>query len=448
MAEAVAAPGLPGAGMAVAGAAARGRAWSLPRRVGFRWLFGYVALYALPFPLDLLPWGWGDTLGGAYLSLWKPLVRAAASRLFGLDVELLANGSGDSAYNYVQVLVFALVAGAAALGWSVLDRRRTDYARLHDWLRAYLRMYLAVILCTYGAAKVIKGGQFPYPPPSRLLQPFGDASPMGLLWTFMGASASYNFFSGAGEMLGGLLLVARRTTLLGALVSVGVMSHVVALNMSYDVPVKLFSLHLLAFALLLAAPDVPRLHDFFVRNRSVPAAELRPLLTNRRWHRLAVASRTALLVLLAVWLVREEHQRALQFGDQAKKPPLYGAWSVDQLTVDGVERPPLVTDAQRWRWVVFDRPQVIAIHTMDDRRERYALAADYPQHRLTLTARQAKTKGALGTFDYRHPSPDRLEMQGTFEGRRIVAVLRRVELAQQRLTSRGFHWINEYPFNR
>ena len=447
MAEAVAAPGLPGAGMAAAGAAAHGRAWSLPRRVGFRWLFGYVALYALPFPLDVLPWGWGDQLGGAWLALWKPLVKAAASRLFGLDVELLANGSGDSAYNYVQVLVFALVAGAAALVWSVLDRRRTDYARLHDWLRAYLRMYLAVILCTYGAAKVIKS-QFPDPPPSRLLQPFGDASPMGLLWTFMGASAGYSFFSGAGEMLGGLLLVTRRTTLLGALVSIGVMSHVVALNMSYDVPVKLFSLHLLAFAVVLAAPDAPRLLDFFVRNRPAPAVELRPLLTNRRWHRLAVALRTALLLLLAVWLVREEHKRVLQSGEQAKKAPLYGVWSVDQLTVDGVVRPPLVTDTQRWRWVVFDRPQVIAIQTMDDRRERYALDADHLQHRLTLTARQAKAKGALGTFDYRHPAPDRLEMQGTFEGHRIVAVLRRVELTQPRLTSRGFHWINEYPFNR
>jgi hypothetical protein len=427
--------------------APQARAWSLPRRVAFRFVFSYVLLYALPFPLDALPWGWGDQIGGAWLSLWGEPVKALGRVLFGLDVAALATtGSGDSTYSYLQVLLFALLAAAAALVWSLLDRRRADYARLADWLRVYVRMYVAVILFSYGAAKVIKGGQFPYPPPSRLLQPFGDASPMGLLWTFMGASASYNFFTGAGEMLGGLLLIARRTSLLGALVCTAVMGHVVALNMSYDVPVKLFSLHLLAFSMLLAAPDVPRLLDFFVRNRPVPAADLRPLLADRRRHGVAVGLRTALLLLVAAWLVRSEHQSSLQYGDGAKKPPLFGAWSVDEMTVDGVVRPALLTDTERWRWVVFDRPQVIAILTMDDRRERYALAADYAAHRLTLTERNGKA--AKGAFDYHHLAADRIEMQGSFEGHRIAAMLRRVPLKDQRLLSRGFHWINEVPYNR
>ncbi len=69
-------------------------------------------------------------------------------------------------------------------------------------------------MINYGAVKVIKA-QFPNPTLDRLLQPFGDASPMGLLWTFMGASESYNIFTGAGELIGGLLLTTRRTTLLG-----------------------------------------------------------------------------------------------------------------------------------------------------------------------------------------------------------------------------------------
>ena len=42
---------------------------------------------------------------------------------------------------------------------------------------------------------------------------------------------------------------------LGALIAAVVMSQIVMLNFSYDVPVKLFSMHLLLQALVLAAPD-------------------------------------------------------------------------------------------------------------------------------------------------------------------------------------------------
>jgi len=64
--------------------------------------------------------------------------------------------------------------------------------------------------------------------------------------TFMGASTPYNVFTGASEMLAGVLLFFPTTTLLGALLAMAVMTQVVALNFCYDVPVKLFSTHLLA----------------------------------------------------------------------------------------------------------------------------------------------------------------------------------------------------------
>ncbi|MFY9224894.1 MAG: hypothetical protein WAQ98_19635, partial [Blastocatellia bacterium] len=72
-------------------------------------------------------------------------------------------------------------------------------------------------------------------PLDRLIQPFGDASPMGLAWTFMGASYSYNFFAGMGEMLAGFLLIFPQTATLGALVAIGVISNIVMLNFSYDI---------------------------------------------------------------------------------------------------------------------------------------------------------------------------------------------------------------------
>ena len=125
------------------------------------------------------------------------------------------------------------------------------------WLRPIL---------SYGFFQVLPL-QFPEPGPDRLIMSYGDSSPMGLLWRFMGASRPYTVFGGLAEALGGLLLLWRRTTLLGALVAFGLLLNIVMLNFSYDVPVKLFSSLLLGLALFLVWPDVGRLVDLFVRNR-------------------------------------------------------------------------------------------------------------------------------------------------------------------------------------
>jgi len=214
------------------------------------------------------------------------------SQAFHVDITVRPNGSGDTTYNYVQVFSYLVLALAAALVWTLLDRRRPAYERLHEWLRVYVRFYLAMTMFSYGIVKVIQL-QFPSPALDRLLQTFGTSSPMGLLWTFMGASALYTFFAGASEVLGGLLLTTRRTTLLGALVSIGVLTNVVMLNFSYDVPVKLFSSHLLAMAVFLAAPDLRRLAGLFLFNRPAVLPADRPLFARRWSHQGTLVLRTA-----------------------------------------------------------------------------------------------------------------------------------------------------------
>src|SRR4029079_8818976 len=104
--------------------------------------------------------------------------------------------------------------------------------------------------------------------PERLLEPYGESSPMGLLWTFMGYSLPYNGFTVAAGVVRVFLLFLRRTTTLGALIVSAVMVNVVMLNFCYDVPVKLFSSHLLVMAGILTIPDLRRLAGVLVFNRS------------------------------------------------------------------------------------------------------------------------------------------------------------------------------------
>jgi hypothetical protein len=417
--------------------------WGPVQRVVFRFVFAYFILYILPFPLGIIPGT--QKISQLYVNLWDAVVPMVGRHVFHTEITVRPNGSGDTTYNYVQVSCFQMIAGVIAAVWTLLDRRRTAYPRLHSALRVYVRYSLATTMITYGAVKVIKS-QFPNPTLDRLIQPFGDASPMGILWTFMGASESYNVFTGAGELMGSLLLTTRRTTLLGALVSLGVLGHVAMLNFSYDVPVKLFSLHLLAMTVFLIAPDVGRIAKMFLTNRGVEPVEIHPLLGRRWLDRTAILVRTLLVLGFLGLALLQAYDGRKMYGDLSPRSPLFGIWNVDDFEVDGKDRPPLVTDTERWRRVVFDHPMMLAVQLMSDRRIRYMLSLDPSAKTMALTKRDDPAWKAV--LSYQQPEPGLIALEGTLDGQKIRAKLRRSDNTDFLLINRGFHWINEYPFNR
>jgi hypothetical protein len=415
--------------------------WGLAKRILFRFVCSYFFLYIFPFPLDYIPYV--DLAAQKYSVLWSLFVPWVGKHLFGLEITVFPNGSGDTTFNYVQVFCFAVLAAVATLVWSLLDRKRANYARLHEWLRIYVRFFLAASMVSYGAYKVFPS-QFPAPSLDRLIQPIGDASPMGILWTFIGASQAYEFFSGAAEMLGGLLLLGRRTTLLGALVSIGVVGNVVMLNFSYDVPVKLYSSHLFLMAVFLIAPDVRRLANFFLFNRAAAPAEVRPLFRRVWLNRAALACRTLLLLGIAGLALSQSYQGIVDYAPS--RSPFYGIWNVEELEIDGQARPALLADESRWARVIFDFPGLLAVQLMNQSRERYGLNLDLQKKVLELTKRDdPKWKSVLS---FKHAGPGLLALEGTFDGHKLRARLHRTENPKFRLVDRGFHWINEYPFNR
>jgi hypothetical protein len=427
--------------------------WSPAKKWLFRFLFSYLVLFIAPFPLNVIPGL--EKLNKAYGDLWQALVPWVGKLLFHLQITVFPNGSGDTTFNYVELLVFVALAAVATLVWSLLDRRRANYARLYAWLRAYVRFDLAITMLIYGFDKVIQL-QFPSPSPNRLLETFGESSPMGLLWTFMGASTLYTFFGGASEVLGGLLLTLRRTTLLGALVCIGVITNIVMLNFSYDVPVKIFSTHLLGMAIFLAAHDARRLANLFLFNRPAPpAAEVS--LFRRRWsHQGTLVLRTLLVVAFVGSSLYEAREASRKYGEDAPKPPLYGVWEVDEMASDGRTLPPLLTDPARLRRVVFAYPGYVAFEPMVPPKSRYEslYSAQIDPKAKTLTlSRDPKeypqVKVALRTvLAYAQPSPDRLVIDGPFDGHKIHLATHRQDPKKLLLVNRGFHWINERPFNR
>lgn len=416
--------------------------WGAAKRLLFRFAFAYLVLYNLPFPVNMLP---GQATSQWYDGLWDAPVHWAGKHLFHVDITVRPNGSGDTTFNYVQVFCYLVLAIGVALVWTLLDRRRPSYQRLYAWLRVYVRYALAATMITYGVDKVIEL-QFSSPTPDRLLQTYGESSPMGLLWTFMGFSALYCFFGGAAEMLGGLLLSLRRTTLLGALVCIGVLTNIVMLNMSFDVPVKLYSSHLLAQALFLAAPDLRRLANLFLLNRATEPAQEPPLIARPRVRKIAQALAAVLFAAYVGYSLLSAYKMSKTFGELAPKPPFYGVWTVDEMAIDGQVRPPLLTDPDRWRRVIFAYQGMLALQSSEGSTTYCGLELTPATHTLVLKT-FPRSKQKIFRLSYQETGPGRLEIEGAFRGRKVRAKLHREEASKFLLTSRGFHWINEHPFN-
>ncbi|HEV2845890.1 MAG TPA: hypothetical protein VG477_13640, partial [Thermoanaerobaculia bacterium] len=315
-----------------------------------------------------------------------------------------------------------------------------------EWFTVFLRFVLVITLFSYGAAKGFPT-QFPTLRLYRLRQTFGEISTMRILWTFMGASTTHVVLTGLAETLGALLLIPRRTRLLGALVSLGIFTNVLMLNLSYDVCVKLFSFHLLAASVLLTAPDLRRLASLFVLDREVEPAEHRPLFAKASANRWAAIVWTVFLAGYGVFWMSKSYvdSRTPPRGSFAPRSPFYGIWNVEEMVVDGVVRPPLLTNRERWRRVVFDHPEYFAVQLMEGGKN-HLLTLDTGKKTLALTNRgDPKLQSVLS---YRQPSPEAMVLEGIYEGRRLQVRLRKRDMKELRLVSRGFHWVNERPFNR
>jgi hypothetical protein len=241
------------------------------------------------------------------------------------------------------------------------------------------------------------------------------------------------------------------------------MTNVVMMNFCYDVPVKLYSSHLLLMCCFLALPDLRRLLDLFVLNRPAPAADLLPPYRAPwfRWTLFGVKCVAVLWLLIPTTMGMWEMTQ--QYGDAAPKGPMDGAWRIATMRVDGVERPPLTTDAQRWRdFTIVDtsgmRMAIASPMTGANRYYGLKIAADGESAdagTLTLHPRTggaaepgAKPAEVLGTLRYRRGADGSIELEGTVEGKAVAAQGTPLRPQDFLLVKRGFHWINEYPFNR
>lgn len=347
-------------------------------------------------------------------------------------------GSGDTTYDYVFLFVNFISSVIITIAILIIDRKRKNYHQLFYIAIVIARYYVAFTMLTYGFAKIFNG-QFPANGLFRLDQNVGSMSPMGILWTFMGASRAYTFFAGLMEAIGGVLLLFRKTKTFGSLFSMTVMINVAIMNFTYDVPVKIFSTHIVLLCVFILTYDWKKLYCFFILHTTT-VLDYNKFTVRKKWA--LITLRVFKGLLIAVFFYSNISEMWPTLKDE--KVPMEGLYTTQSFILDHDTIPSGRTnDTLRWDKMFIAYPGSISIVHPPKKYSWYKSTIDTINKTLRL---QTHDSIPYASFSYLSKK-DTMQLTGEIEKKEAKILFIRKQAKDYPLVNRGFHWINEYPPN-
>ena len=423
--------------------------WPLWQKVLFRFFFIFLLL-------QTEPWTWLEAIPGVdfvmqyYHQFMEAAVDFSNRIFFHLPGDVLAapNGSGDTSGGWASLDFSLTVSCIGCIAWSIVDRKRNNYETLGYWLRTIVRYFVCLEAFSYGIIKLF-GLQMPFPNYSQLATPLCDYLPMRFSWLFIGYSAPYQFFSGLMEVLAGIFLLFRRTVTLGLLIATGVFINVMMLNLTYDIPVKIFSMSLVFMCFFLLSFDFKRLIAFFFQNKALPACDLYTISFSKRWQRISRLVIKLLFIAFAVVLTVYSTIERYNYVNSVRNnyPISPGVYDVAVFRINHDTIPALLGDTLRWQDMIFEKDGLGSINTKDTLfRKRY--------NRAYFNYEPDTAKGVIGfkkyVFDstylfslkYAVPDSNSLQLYGLYKNDSLFVELKKSKRHFQ-LAEKQFHWLSE-----
>ncbi len=417
--------------------------WNLLKRVVFRLAFSLLGLMCL-FESHGVLFGAVPVVGRS-LGEWLRTPVDALTIWFGVHVVHLTGraasiheATGDRALAWVAMTLILLASAAITLVWSVLDRRRLQYARLFLWFRWGLSVTLGLALLPYALIKIFPL-QFPSPPLALLNEPVGNASPTLLFWSLYGLRPSFEMLLGWVEVLTALLLLFRRSALAGALLALGVTANIALLDTVFDVPVKLWSFTLVLMSLVLLLPETKWIFSFFFSRQALPQRPSWAPQGGTPRARRAVLLAEVLFVCIAcgtnawgTWTVYHMKLEAL-----SNPPGFVGKWQIDgQSGMRGGDGQPIKT-------VFFDPNSDMMLQ--DAQGAMWRSRSIYQQQTRTLRVLYEAGGFMMFTVDQGDANNLQLTPKGPTAAQMGTVKLTRVPIPQRYpLLDPKFHWVNEF----
>jgi uncharacterized membrane protein YphA (DoxX/SURF4 family) len=207
------------------------------------WLLRVITLFVIGFIISFsFPHYYIPDIGKWFSPFFEALAQWSAQNIFNISPSyptILVSDSLGFYVNAFNVLVISIIIGTI---WNILGNSKNNQQLLY-FLFIIIRYYLAMQMLAYGWSKVFKW-QFYIPEPNLLFTPLGQLSHDILYWSTMGMSRGYVMFAGILEVLVAILLIFRRTRLLAALIGIGIMTNIVAINFGFNISVvSIYSLN-------------------------------------------------------------------------------------------------------------------------------------------------------------------------------------------------------------
>lgn len=420
--------------------------WPFWQKIAFRFCFILFIFLANPvYFVSMIPGL--DKLVGFYYDIELAVTQFFNQLLFHIQPAVRPpNGNGDYPEQWMAICTYLLIALAGCLVWSLLDRKRRNYARMNYWLCLIIRYFIILNGITYGVIKMF-GLQMPFPSLSQLATPLGDFLPMRFSWMFVGYSPSYQFFSGSIEVLAAVLLLFRKTATAGILVATGVFLNVMMLNLSYDIPVKINSIALVLLCLYLLLMELPRLYFFFFKQEARPSPVFIFPFT-KKWQRYTAAGIKWVFILLVIFLEIKRDRETKQARASRPHPVQIqqGIYDVLLQVNSGDTISAAGPDSVYWQNIVFDIGNTGSIKATDSRfmqrygRGYFSFAIDTFGHYLTMTP--VSGGKVIAHFSYQFRDSITLELNSYPKSDSMHLLIRR-RIKPFPLSEKPFHWVSE-----
>ena len=292
-----------------------GRVWRFVTHVFY--LFGLLGSLFIPFRFHLLPFQLAVNR-----FVCAPIMATFFPSKSNIDI------SSDSLW-LLLLLGFLLMVSVVIVSFSWIIRVNSN--RFKPLINSVLVYYIAVILLKYGFDKITKS-QFYLPEPNTLFTPLGQLPKDALYWSVMGLSYPFSLVVGITEAVVSLLIIVRRTRVFGLLLSAGILAHIVLLNLSFHISVKVFSLFLLGVNILILQPFLRDVFGFFFLQKTTSIALLpqSPLDNLPIWRRVGV--KVFIVCCLFIEALYPQINGKSFDDDTETRPPLHGAYAVQDAT--------------------------------------------------------------------------------------------------------------------
>jgi hypothetical protein len=425
--------------------------WSMGQKTAFRF-------FCIYFLLNIEPWTWlGYKIPGLsnlteFYSGMMEWIRLRFNNVFlhFPVTKVVNNGSGDTSVSWEYLFLYLTLSVVGTMIWSLLDRKRPNYQKANYWLRTIIRYQLIITCFIYGWIKIF-ALQMIFPGVSQLATPLGDLLPMRFSWLFIGYSTPYQVFSGSMELLAGLLLLNRKTVTLGVLTATAVFINVMVLNLCYDIPVKIYSMHLVFYCIYLLCNDGRRLIHFLVLNKTTAPNQLYHIHLPKKWMRIT----RVLLKIVFLWFFvagpfinTYQRYRSFNTPNPLPKPIMGNIYDVTVFAVNHDTIPCLTTDSVRWRDVIFENNSFGSVGTTDTafrqryRRGYFNLAVDTARQNISFSKTDNSGPRVFASFRYDTPDSSTIRLWGHKQKDSLYVVLKKSNRHFQ-LAEKQFHWISE-----